>query len=84
MICFPNKNIYCQSVFLPLEKGKDLLQRILIAGAKQGNPIDEWKTNIAKLLRSKRNINPAGSSVITKAKTIYKGNILWNSLNNAT
>lgn len=58
--------------FFFLEKGKDLLQRILIAGAKQGNPIDEWKTNIAKLLRSRRNV-PLGSSVITKAKTIYKG-----------
>ena len=57
------------------EIGKDLLKRVLMAGARQGNPIAEWRTNISKLLsgRSKRYIGN-GKTIATKAKTIYKGN----------
>ncbi|XP_057314762.1 uncharacterized protein LOC130655955 [Hydractinia symbiolongicarpus] len=51
--------------------GKNLIKRVLIAGGKQDNPISEWKTNIAKLLRSKRDI-AQGDTLITKAKKIYK------------
>ena len=45
----------------------------MIAGAKQGNPVTEWRTNISKLLSSRlrRNIAP-DKTVMTKAKTIYK------------
>lgn len=55
------------------ERGQDLLRRVLEAGARQDNPINEWKSNLAKLLRSRRNIHET-SSIISKAKTIYKEN----------
>jgi len=55
------------------EGGKELIKRIIQAGAQQGNPVADWQTNIAQLLtrRGKRNIH-ADKTIITKSVKIYK------------
>ncbi|XP_012563175.2 uncharacterized protein LOC100201986 isoform X1 [Hydra vulgaris] len=56
------------------ENGKDLLRRIKTASASQTNPIEKWRSSISNILRnrSRRNVRHSGSSVITKAKMLYK------------
>ena len=64
----------CQhSCLLTIDAGKGLIKRVLIAGAKQGTPLSDWKTNVSKLLtgRYKRD-GSLDQTVITRAVTIYK------------
>ena len=59
-------------VCLFIDRGKDLLKRIVKAGLDQNNPVQEWRSKLSKLLRAKRN-TLGTESIISKAKTIYAG-----------
>lgn len=77
-----NFNVNIILVYFETERGRDLIKRILAASAEQNNPIEEWKANLSKLLRSKRS-TLGTRSVITKAKTIFKKGkqMVWQLFN---
>jgi hypothetical protein len=60
--------------------GRDFIGKVMAAGARQGNPLVPWKTNIKRMIHSyigdkrkkKRSLEDMDITLSTKAVKIYK------------